>query len=166
VSRLQAYCGDIDCAGLLVLARNTKPTEPSPQIQGTGATRPSLVSKEESFERDADLPRPRLSIPIDDDEEDDSFHLAPPRLSEPLEDDNRTQRSVEVARRAISEQPGNRFARESFGIIRMSDRFADLHELDLDANSQVRSDDSIARPDFDDHEYEQDHSPYVPMDLE
>ncbi|KAI9875237.1 MAG: hypothetical protein M1830_008719 [Pleopsidium flavum] len=152
-----------------ILARNTKPTEPSPQVQGTGATRPSLASKEESFERDLDLPRPRLSMPIDDDddeEEDDSFHLAPPRLSEPLDDDNRTQQSVEIPRRAISEQPGTRFARESFGIIRMSDRFADLNELDLDANSEVRSDDSIARPDFDDHEYEQVHSNHFPMDLD
>lgn len=89
-------------------------------------------------------------MPIDDDEDDDSFHMAPPRLSEPLGDDNYTQRSVEAPRRAISEQPGSRIGRESLGLSRLSDRFADIQELDPDAVSDAEFDDSIARPDFDD----------------
>lgn len=123
--------------------------------------------KDEPFERDPDLPRPRLSMPIeDDDDDDDNFHLDPPQLSEPLEDDNLTQRSVEAPRRAISEQPGRRFARESFGVLRMSDRFADLNELDLDPEFQAGSDDNIPRPDFDENEYEYEDSINAPLEHE
>jgi len=120
------------------------------------------LSEEEPFERDPDLPRPRLSMPIDDDD-DDSFQLAPPRLSEPLWEDN-TQRSIEVPRRAISEQPANRIGRESFGVLRLSDRFADINELDSDVVSDPANDDD-AGPDFDEQDYGVDHSASGAMDL-
>ena len=104
-------------------------------------------------------------MPIDDDDDEDSFHLAPPRLSEPLGDENHTQRSVELPRRAISELPGNRIGRESFGLIRLSDRFADVNELDPDSISEAADDDSIARQDFDDQDYDLDPSTSAPIDL-
>jgi len=90
-------------------------------------------AEEDELERDPDLPRPRLSMPIDAEEDDDSFHLPPTLVSAPLEDDAYTQRSVEVPRRAISEQPFGRLSRGSFGSVRTSDRFADTVELGLDA---------------------------------
>ena len=161
---LSTCCSSIDFRELQVLARTTQPTEPSPQVQQTRATRANLLSEEEPFERDPDLPRPRLSMPIDDDDDDDSFHLAPPRLSEPLGDDY-TQRSVEAPRRAISEQPANRIGRESFGILRLSDRFADINELDSDVVSDPGIDIDDAGPDFDEQEYDIDHSASAAMDL-
>lgn len=121
--------------------------------------------EEEPFERDPDLPRPRLSMPIDDDDDDDSFHMAAPRLSEGLGDENYTQRSIEAPRRAISEQPANRIARDSFGILRLSDRFADINELDSDVLSDTGNNDDDAGPNFDEHDYDIDHSASAGMDL-
>lgn len=109
---------------------------------------------DDELEKHSDLPIPRLSMPIDDgeeeeDDDDDSFRVPPPRLSVPLDDDTYTQDSVEVARRAISEQPYGRFSRGSFGSIRMSDRFADINELGLDAVSDIGAENSTTRPEFD-----------------
>lgn len=92
-------------------------------------------------------------MPIDNGEEegddDDSFHVPPPRFSVPLDDDTYTQRSVEVSRRATSEQPYGRFSRGSFGSIRMSDRFADINELGLDAVSDTSAENYTTRLEFD-----------------
>ena len=76
---------------------------------------------------------PRISIAIDDDE--DSLLSPPPRLSVPLDEGMQTQRSVENPRRAYSEQPFGRLSRGSFGSLRISDRFADLHETGLEGLS-------------------------------
>ena len=70
-------------------------------------------------------------MPIDD-LEDDSFAMPPPRLSAPLDDEIRTQRSIEVGRRAISEQPLSRLSRGSFGSVRLSDQFTNADEFELD----------------------------------
>jgi len=68
-------------------------------------------------------------LPLDEEEEDaDDSLLLPPR-SAGLEDENFTAQSIELPRRAISEQPPSRFSRGSFGSIRMSDQFAGLNEL-------------------------------------
>ncbi len=158
-----SWFSSTDIGELQVLARTTKPTEPSPQVQQSRTPRANILSKEEPFERDPDLPRPRLSVPIDDDDDDDSFQLAPPRLSEPLADDY-TQRSIEAPRRAISEQPANRIARESFGVLRLSDRFADINELDSDVVSDPGNDDDAA-PDFDEQDYRIDHSAAAEMNF-
>jgi hypothetical protein len=71
-------------------------------------------------EEEEDLPidRPRLSLPIDEDE--DESDLQPPRSSG-LEEENYTMQSVELPRRALSEQPGRHL---SIGSARMSDLFA------------------------------------------
>lgn len=75
-----------------------------------------------------DLPRPRLSMPINEDE-DDSFHEAPPRLSLALEDMDTTAHSLEGGRRAVSEDPQPRL---SMARLRLSERFGD----DMDVLSE------------------------------
>lgn len=136
----------------LVLARSTRPTDLSPQAT-PAATKHSVDSGDDELERHSDLPIPRLSMPIDDveeeDDDDDSFHVPLPRLSVPLDDDTFTPNSVEMPRRAVSEQPYGRFSRGSFGSIRMSDRFADINELGLDAVSDASTENSMTRPGFD-----------------
>jgi len=76
---------------------------------------------EDDEDDDIEIDRPRLSLPL---EEDDDSDLHPPRLSDVAD---YTARSVEMPRRALSEQP--RLSRGSPGSIRMSDfRGADLDE--------------------------------------
>lgn len=76
---------------------------------------------------DAALERPRLSLPIGEEEDDDDSLLLPPQ-SAGLENEDYTGHSVELGRRAISEQPLNRFSRGSFGSVRLSDQFGDLND--------------------------------------
>ena len=87
-----------------------------------------------------DLPRPRFSLPIDDesgnkngddDEDDDDFLLRPPRLSQAAEEDEDTTQTIELPRRALNERLKGRLSHGSFGSIRTSDRFNTL--LDSDA---------------------------------
>lgn len=109
---------------LKVLAQKTNVTESSPhpaqyQLKGTSA--------DDDLENEPDPIRPRMSLGIEYDE-GDSFHL-PPILSIPLEDENHTLQSVEVPRRATSEQPFGRLSNGSFGSVLMTDRFADLDDL-------------------------------------
>lgn len=137
----------------LVLAVSTRPTEPTPQA-APAPTNQSMASEDDELERHSDLPIPRLSMPIDNGEEeedndDDSLHGPPPRFSVPLDDDTYAQTSVEMPRRAISEQPYGRFSRGSFGSVRMSDRFADINELGFDALSDAGTENVIPRPEFD-----------------
>lgn len=108
-------------------------------------------SEEDDLDKDPDLPKPRLSLPLEVDEEDDSLLMPPPRLSVPLEDENLTTKSIEVPRRALSEQPLGRLSRGSLGSVRISDQFGDLSRLDT--ASEPTPDDSImqrgAEADFD-----------------
>jgi histone H3/H4 len=115
-----------------VLAKDSKPIETTPQVNET-RTIPTTIP-EDDLERDPDLPKPRLSLPVDEDD-DDSFHLPVPRLSVGLDDDM-TQGSIEIPRRAYSEQP-----RLVGG--RSSDAFADLEQLGVDDYIQDRFDDSL-----------------------
>lgn len=75
----------------------------------------------DDYDDDDDLPidRPRLSLPIDVD--DDDSDLRPPRLSG-FDEENFTVQSVELPRRAVSEQPP-RLSRASFESMRLSDYF-------------------------------------------
>ncbi|KAK4102148.1 hypothetical protein N658DRAFT_495504 [Parathielavia hyrcaniae] len=81
-------------------------------------------------EDEEELPkRPRLSLPIDE-EDDDSDDLQPYH-SVVIDDDNYTMQSIEMPRRAISEQPGGRLSMAS---ARMSDYFNTndmLHSEDI-----------------------------------
>ncbi|KAL3420196.1 hypothetical protein PVAG01_08696 [Phlyctema vagabunda] len=99
--------------------------EPTPQPEGRFRI-PALDDLDDGIE----LERPRLSLPLDedeDDDDDDSLLLPTPQLAH-LEEDNFTVQSVEMPRRALNEQPG-RYARGSFGSIRLSDRFGDLNDI-------------------------------------
>jgi histone H3/H4 len=117
-----------------VLARNTEvittssSSSSSPGDDGKGpgsdddADELSLgVIHGDDDDDDDDLPnRPRLSLPIDEEDDDDSDDLQPHRSVVFDDDNNFTMHSIEMPRRAISEQPGNRF---SMGSARMSDYF-------------------------------------------
>lgn len=111
------------------LAPKTQPTVPTPEGQAAPLTRSRFRAQDEDdFDDGPELQRPRLSLPLDEDvDEDDDSLLLPPR-SAGLEDENFTVQSVELGRRAVSELPPGRLDRGSFGSIRMSDVFADLNE--------------------------------------
>lgn len=71
-------------------------------------------------------------MPLNDSEDDDTFHETPPRLSVALDDeDNYTVQSIEAGRRALLGR--SRLSRESFGSLRLSERFADVGELGVEA---------------------------------
>ncbi|KAH8601953.1 centromere kinetochore component CENP-T-domain-containing protein [Bisporella sp. PMI_857] len=111
-----------------LLAPKTKPIVPTPPQNGRD-------SKPTRFERDdlddePDLPRPRLSMALDEDSDEDDSLLLPPR-SAGLENDDYTGHSIELPRRAISEQPLGRLSRGSFGSIRLSDQFRDFNDNGL-----------------------------------
>ncbi|AEO65152.1 uncharacterized protein THITE_2111872 [Thermothielavioides terrestris NRRL 8126] len=78
----------------------------------------SVVDDEDD---DEELPkRPRLSLPIDEEDDDDDSDDLQPHRSVLIDDENFTMQSIEMPRRAISEQPGGRL---SLGSTRMSDYF-------------------------------------------
>ena len=107
-----------------ILAPKTMPVVPTPQ--GAAPTGRFVLPTNDDLDDDAALERPRFSLALGDDEDDDSLLLPPQSAS--LEDENFTVRSVELPRRATSEQPG-RLSRGSFGSVRMSDQFADLNDV-------------------------------------
>lgn len=108
-----------------VLAPQTQPVVPTPQ--GAAPTGRFALPGNDDFEDDAALERPRLSLALGDEEDEDDSLLLPPK-SAGLEDENFTVQSIELPRRAISEQPPGRLSRGSFGSIRMSDQF-DLNNV-------------------------------------
>ncbi|KAK3394102.1 centromere kinetochore component CENP-T-domain-containing protein [Podospora didyma] len=125
------------------LARNTQAIPSSSSSPGDQRTSSSaagdgdtLFGGDAADDDDDDLPkRPRLSLPIDMEDEDDS-DLQPHR-SAGLEDENMTARSIELPRRALSEQPGSRY---SLASNRMSDFFSGnanemLHSEDVGIDS-------------------------------
>ncbi|TKA71123.1 hypothetical protein B0A49_03122 [Cryomyces minteri] len=134
-----------------LLAPKTQPIDRSLQAsQQVGARRSQLDDKD--WEDEPDIPVPRLSIPLNDqDEDDDSFYEQPPRMSTRLDDDEQTGRSFEAPRRALPGQ--SRLSRGSYGSVRLSDRFADLNDLGVDAMSDAED---TARPYLD----EEDDLPY------
>ncbi|KAL2023513.1 hypothetical protein VTK56DRAFT_2121 [Thermocarpiscus australiensis] len=126
-----------------VLARNTEviTTSSSSSSDGQkepgsdGAANDTTLGAAHNDDDDEELPkRPRLSLPIDEEDDDDGDDLQPHR-SVVIDDENFTMQSIEMPRRAISEQPTNRF---SLGSVRMSDYFntADmLHSEDVGIDS-------------------------------
>ncbi|KAK1758531.1 centromere kinetochore component CENP-T-domain-containing protein [Echria macrotheca] len=98
-----------------IKSSSSSPKSPKPADDTILEERPSQFLDDDD---DEDLPkRPRLSLPIDVDEDDDD-ELRPHR-SAGLEDEDLTMRSVEMPRRAYSEQP----ARLSTGSVRISDYY-------------------------------------------
>jgi hypothetical protein len=108
------------------LAPKSLPIVPTPDVPKVS----KLVAPGEEDDG-PDPERPRLSLPFGDEDDEDDSLLLPPR-SAGLEDENFTIQSVELPRRALSEQPPGRLSRGSFGSIRMSDVFRDLNDAGLD----------------------------------
>ncbi|KAL2166588.1 hypothetical protein VTG60DRAFT_2483 [Thermothelomyces hinnuleus] len=130
-----------------VLARNTQvittssSSSPGEDGKGPGSdgagndTTLSTINVEDDDD-DEELPkRPRLSLPIDEEDDDDSDDLQPHRSVVFDDNDNFTMQSIEMPRRAYSEQPGGRL---SMGSTRMSDYFNTndmLHSEDVGVDS-------------------------------
>ncbi|KAF2235370.1 hypothetical protein EV356DRAFT_126720 [Viridothelium virens] len=124
-----------------LLSRNTQPIEPSPQAE---STKPSAV--DDDWIDDPDLPAPRLSMPLNELEDDDSFHIDPPQMSSQFEDDdNITAQSFEGPRRAFAEMGNSRLSRGSLGGLRISDQFGDLkNAMDVsEFDENVREDNDV-----------------------
>jgi hypothetical protein len=100
-----------------LMAEKTKPVVPTPENPKFLSGRPTFAGHDD-LDDGPDLVRPRLSLALDEDE-DDSL-LLPPQ-SAGLEDENFTVQSMELPRRAISEQPKRRLSRGSFGSIDPND---------------------------------------------
>lgn len=87
-----------------------------------GSTRLSMIQDDlDDLDDDFPLDKPRLSLPIadDDDSEED---LRPPRLSG-VEEENYTVQSIELPRRVDLDRENNRLDRGSLGSVRVSDLF-------------------------------------------
>ncbi|KAK4208697.1 centromere protein T [Rhypophila decipiens] len=109
-----------------VLAPTTEPittSSSSPGSARSSETRNADTILEDDDDDEEELPkRPRLSLPLDADDDDDS-PLRPHR-SAGLEDENFTMQSIELPRRAATEQP-----RLSLASARMSDYYFNANEL-------------------------------------
>lgn len=108
-----------------------------PGSDGAGnETTLGAIDIDDDDDDDEELPkRPRLSLPIDEEDDDDSDDLQPHRSVVIDDDNNFTMQSIEMPRRALSEQPGGRF---SLGSVRMSDYFNThdmLHSEDVGVDS-------------------------------
>lgn len=141
-----------------LLAPKTKPPTPSPPAGTTEQAGPKNGKRRkivDDFDDDDELPpRPRLSMALDDFDEDDSLILPPP-TSTGLDEDNYTARSIEVPRRAASEQIGSRLSRGSFGSIRSDDRMQAFGNFDFNALVEDGMDSSFTPNDYGD-DYEED----------
>lgn len=111
------------------LASKSKPTVYSSSPQERRSSFAPIGEEEEPYDDELPIERPRLSLPLDMDDSDD---LPLPPRSSGLEDDNPTVQSIELPRRAISEQAGARLSRGSFGSVRASDFFANNSRFQID----------------------------------
>ena len=111
-----------------LLAPKTRPYVPTPSPPIPATQR--MHYKEDDFDDGPEPERPRLSIALDEESDEDDSLLLPPR-SAGLDNDEITGRSIELPRRAISAQPLSRYNRGSFGSVRMSDQFGDFNEAGL-----------------------------------
>jgi len=133
-----------------IMAPTSKAVETTPKNEPLSAGK-VLVGDEDDLDGRME-PRPRLSMPLDEDE-DDSLLLPPMRSADFVEDDNLTQRSVELPRRAVVGQLGGRLSRGSFGSIRTSDQAGNINELGLDLLAADGNDSTFIQQDhFDDFE--------------
>jgi histone H3/H4 len=133
-----------------IMAPTSKAVETTPQNEVLSAGK-VLVAGEDDLDGRIE-PRPRLSMPLDEDE-DDSLLLPPMRSADFVEDDNLTQQSLELPRRAVVGQLGGRLSRGSFGSVRTSDQIGNINELGLEALPADGNDSTFIRQgDFDDIE--------------
>jgi hypothetical protein len=115
-----------------LMAKHSKPLEPSPQVEVSKKPIRSSFLEEEHDENEAP---PRLSMPLNE-EDEDSWHEAPPRLSLPLDgDETQTVRSVEDGRRALFDR-----RRDSDGNLSYMDRMAALLDEMLEEEPEEEED--------------------------
>lgn len=116
------------------LAPKSQPIVSSSPRDAAPSTARAARGDEADDDDDDELPidQPRLSLPIDQDDDSD---LQPPRSSG-LEDENYTVQSIELPRRALSEQLASRLSRGSFGSARPSDIFDNDATVDLGRPSE------------------------------
>lgn len=121
---------------LRALSRNLAPTTEPVRTSSSPRGGASVVKSEgdgqlfvdddyEEEEDDGPLRVPRMSLPIDEDDDDGDWPR--PHRSAGLEDENMTVQSVEFGRRAYSEVPGRR---SSVAGMRMSDVYGRLDDDD------------------------------------
>ncbi|TPX13954.1 uncharacterized protein E0L32_005654 [Thyridium curvatum] len=99
-----------------VLAPTTRPAASSSSSPGPKMASDIGTILEDDEDDDFPIDRPRLSLPIDMDDDSD----LQPHHSAFMEDENFTMQSIELPRRALSEQPP-RLSRSSLGSVRLSD---------------------------------------------
>ncbi|KAA8576041.1 hypothetical protein EYC84_006204 [Monilinia fructicola] len=137
------------------LAPQTRPTVPSPQRAPSNPRRQTLLLDDDDFDDGPNLVPPRLSIPLDDENEDDDYEddesLLLPSLAA-LEEENLTTRSIELPRRAATEQPNRLLSRGSFGSVRGSEYFGNLDEAEVER-------DGMGSSFFEGNDYENDDFP-------
>jgi hypothetical protein len=114
-----------------ILASKSQPIALTPTGPDPATNKRVLKHDDDDWDDEPELQRPRLSLPIGEEDEEDDSLLLPPK-STGLEDENFTVQSVELGRRARSEQPLSRLSRGSFGSIRMSENFGDMSALHMD----------------------------------
>jgi hypothetical protein len=107
-----------------VLAPKSQPVVRTPE--GLLPIGKFILPEKDNLDDDAALERPTLSLALKNDEEEDESFLLPPR-SAGLEDESFTVQSIELPRRAASEQAPGRLSRGSFGSTRISDQSLDLN---------------------------------------
>lgn len=116
----------------IVLAPTTKPVSSSPTEQSS--PQEEEVDEIEELDREPDIPRPRLSLPLNEmtgyEDGDGSPDLPPPRLSLAFDEDDITQRSIEMPRRERTARDMTTLSRTSFGSPRFSDRFGDTTRIE------------------------------------
>lgn len=125
------------------LAPISQPVIPTPE-GGKVPDRKRRVG-DDDLDDGPEIQRPRFSLPLGDENDDDDSLLEPPK-SAGLEDEDYTGHSIELPRRAISELPPGRLSRGSFGSVRMSDAFADLNDMggnDYNSSYQVYGDNDV-----------------------
>lgn len=119
----------------LALAPNTRPVSSSPEEEQQSAE--SEHDEIDDLDQEPDIPRPRLSLPLNDmaeegEDEDVSPDMPAPRLSVLVDDDDEdaTQKSIEMPRRERPPRDTALLSRRSFASTRFSDHFGDLSRMD------------------------------------
>jgi hypothetical protein len=133
-----------------LLASKSQPIVPTPTGPGQAPNK-GFARDDDDLDDEVELQRPRLSLPVGDEDDEDDSLLLPPQ-SAGLEDENFTVQSVEFGRRARSEQPLSRLSRGSFGSVRMNENFGDLSALGRGGSLDESS--LIGRPLAEDDIYE------------
>ncbi|KAL4939054.1 hypothetical protein BDV06DRAFT_225388 [Aspergillus oleicola] len=118
------------------LAPESRPIESSPQPPPEPEPEPE-PDEFDVLDNEPAPERPRLSLPLEDveeEEEDESPPMRPPRMSLALGDDDITHISVEYPRRATFNRDRDRLSMMSLGGGRLSENFGDATGLESDAD--------------------------------